>query len=216
MLQYFGHPFSSYTWKAQIALHANSTEHRFRMIDPGHPDNTAFIGEAHPAGKFPVLVDGERTIIEATSIIEYLALHHPGYAPLIPEDPDAAVTVRMMDRVFDNYVMNTATEVVLAHIVSPDAPDQAAIASAKERLGRTYRWLENWLGANDFGPHVSLLTCAAAPALFYSDWIEQIPVDCPRLRELRAELLALDTVRQCVDAARPYRKLFPPGAPDRD
>ena len=216
MLQYYGHPFSSYTWKAQIALNANGTEHRFRMVDPGHPDNTAFIGEAHPAGKFPVLVDGDVTIVEATSIIEYLAQHHPGYAPLIPEDPAAAIATRMMDRVFDNYVMNTATEVVMAHIASPEAPDQGVIGAAKGRLLRSYRWIEAWLGAHDFGPHVSLLTCAAAPALFYADWVEPIPDDCPRLRELRAELLALDAVRACVDAARPYRKLFPPGAPDRD
>lgn len=216
MLQLFGHPFSSCTWKAQIALHANGTEHRLRMIDPGHPDNSAFVQQAHPAGKFPVLVDGNRTIIEATAIIEYLALHHPGHAPLIPADPDEAATARMLDRVFDNYVMHNATEVVICHIVSPDAPDQDAIAAAKERLVRAYRWLEDWLGANDFGPHVSLLSCAAAPSLFYGDWIEQIPEDCPRLRDLRAELLVLEAVRLCIDAARPYRELFPSGAPDRD
>ncbi|HSG35493.1 MAG TPA: glutathione S-transferase family protein, partial [Sphingomonadaceae bacterium] len=64
--------------------------------------------------------------------------------------------------------------------------------------------------------HVSLVSCAAAPSLFYADWVEEIPAGCPRLKDLRAELLALDAVRTCVDAARPYRKLFPPGAPDRD
>ena len=217
MLALYGHLFSSYTWKALIPLYANGTEFEFREIGPnGSEEANAFVHAAHPAGKFPILRDGETTVIEATAIIEYLAIRHPGSAPLIPSDPGQAAQARMIDRVFDNYVMHNATEVVICHIVSPDAPDQDAIVAAKERLVRAYRWLEDWLGANDFGPHVSLLSCAAAPSLFYGDWIEQIPEDCPRLRDLRAELLVLEAVRLCIDAARPYRELFPPGAPDRD
>ena len=65
-------------------------------------------------------------------------------------------------------------------------------------------------------PHVSLVTCAAAPSLFYADWVERIPDDCPRVAALRAELLALPAVVRCVEDARPYRAYFPPGAPDRD
>ena len=37
-----------------------------------------------------------------------------------------------------------------------------------------------------------------------------------RFAALRAELLALPAVSRCVEAARPFRGLFPPGAPDRD
>ena len=65
-------------------------------------------------------------------------------------------------------------------------------------------------------PHVSLVTCAAAPSLFYADWVEPIGPTRLRLRELRAELLALPAVKRCVDDARPYRPYFPLGAPDRD
>ena len=216
MLQLYGHPFSSYTWKAQIALLANGNEHDFRMIDPGHPDNSSFVGTAHPAGKFPILTDGENTVIEASAIIEYLAVHHPGTAPLIPDNPAHAATARMLDRVFDNYVMANMSRVVLAFIKNGENPDQNEIASAKVDLLRAYRWLEDWLAQNAPPQHVSLVTCAAAPSLFYADWIEQIPQECPNLVDLRAELLALPAVVTCVDGARPYRHLFPPGAPDRD
>ena len=224
MLQLFGHPFSSYTWKAQIALHANHVEHRFRMLDPGHPDNLDFIARAHPAGKFPVLVDGDAIVVEATSIVEHVALHHPGDAPLIPADPALAVTTRMLDRVFDNYVMANMQRVIAAHFLDSDNPrmglrdqaDSAEFAAGKAGLKRAYRWLEDWLGENEFGPHVSLASCAAAPALFYADWVLEIPPDCARLKDLRAQLLALEAVGKCVDAARPYRQYFPPGAPDRD
>jgi glutathione S-transferase len=217
MMQLYGHPFSSYTWKALIPLYANDTPFEFRSVDPGEgADNGAFVAKAHPAGKFPVLVDGDTTVIEATAIVEYLAVHHPGPAPLMPADPAKAVTARMLDRVFDNYVMHNMNRVVAAHIVGGGNPDQAEIASAREALRRVYRWLEDWLGANTLPPHVSLVTCAAAPSLFYADWVEPIPGEHPRLKALRAELLALPPVTRCVDDARPFRHYFPPGAPDRD
>jgi glutathione S-transferase len=77
MLALYGHPFSSYTWKALIPLYANGTPFDFRLVDPDQPDHAAFVQAAHPAGKFPVLTDERATVIEATAIIEYLALHYP-------------------------------------------------------------------------------------------------------------------------------------------
>ena len=83
MLALYGHPFSSYTWKALIALYANDTPFEFREVG-GDPANAEFVASAHPAGKFPVLTDGGVTVVETTAIIEYLAVHHPGPAGLIP------------------------------------------------------------------------------------------------------------------------------------
>ena len=224
-LQLIGHPFSSYTWKALIPLYANGTDFEFRAITPGDQEEAQFLRRVHPAGKFPVLLEGETTVIEATSIIEYLAVHHPGEAPLIPDDPDQAMTARMIDRVFDNYVMGNMQRVVAAHFADRDdpagkglrdKPDTPEVEAGKARLRQAYAWLERWLERNTLPPHVSLVTCAAAPSLFYADWIEPVPSDCPRLAALRAELLALPAVIRCVEDARPYRAFFPPGAPDRD
>lgn len=216
MLALYGHPFSSYTWKALIPLYANRTPFEFREVSPDHPEHAMFIGEAHPAGKFPVLQDGDATVVEATSIVEYLAVHHPGPAPLIPADPAEAMIARMLDRVFDNYVMASMQRVVNAYIANGENPDPAEVAAGRESLRRAYRWLERWLTKETPPPHVSLVTCAAAPALFYADWIERIAGDCPRLATFRAQLLTLPPVARCVDDARPYRAWFPPGAPDRD
>lgn len=223
-LQLHGHPFSSYCWKALIPLYANETPFEFVQMAGDRPLSEQFAGREHPGGHIPVLVDGDTVVVEATSIVEHLAVHHPGPAPLIPADPAQAVVARMIDRVFDNYVMGNMQRVVSAHFISRDKPElglcdtpnQAEIAAGKARLRQAYRWLEDWLGANALPPHVSLVTCAAAPSLFYADWIEPIPVDYPRLAALRAELLALPPVARCVDDARPYRPYFPLGAPDRD
>lgn len=223
-LQLHGHLFSSYTWKALIPLYANETPFEFVPMATDRPLSEQFAGKAHPGGHIPVLVDGDRVVVETTSIVEYLALYHPGPAPLIPADPGEALVARMLDRVFDNYVMGNMQRVVAAHFVSRDKPelgvrdnpDEAEIAGAKSKLRKAYHWLEDWLGGNALPAHVSLVTCAAAPALFYADWIERIPADCQRLTALRAELLALPSVAQCVEDARPYRSFFPLGAPDRD
>lgn len=216
MLELYGHPFSSYTWKAQIALIAHGLDHVLKKVDPGHPDNTAFVQAAHPAGKFPVLKDGDHVVVEATAIIEYIAITHRGDAPLIPAHPGEAAAARMIDRVLDNYVMGPVGQVVLAAMANSENPDPVQTAAGKAALLRSYRWLEQWLGANRPPADVSLVTCAAAPALFYADWVEPIPADCPRLAAWRAALLRLQPVVECVDAARPYRKLFPLGAPNRD
>ena len=223
-LELHGHPFSSYTWKALIPLYANGTPFEFRQMDVGRPLSEQFAGKAHPGGHIPVLIDGDSVVVEATSIVEHLALHHPGPSPLIPEDPAQAVVARMIDRVFDNYVMGNMQRVVSAHFISRDkpelglrdAPNEAEVTAGKARLRQAYSWLEGWLSANALPPHVSLVTCAAAPSLFYADWVEPIPAACPRLSSLRAELLALPAVSRCVEDARPYRPFFPLGAPDRD
>jgi pyrroline-5-carboxylate reductase len=92
MLALYGHLFSSYTWKALIALYANGTGFEFRPVDPDHPRYAVTVKREHPAGKFPVLVDGDTAVFEATAIVEYLAVKHPGPAPLIPSEPLDAVT----------------------------------------------------------------------------------------------------------------------------
>ncbi|WP_221794471.1 glutathione S-transferase family protein [Aquisediminimonas sediminicola] len=215
MLALYGHPFSSYTWKALIALYANATPFVFRMVDPNHPENVARVQAASPLGKFPLLVDGEVEVFEASSIIEYLALHHPGPAMLLPADPDEALRMRMFDRVFDNYVMNVMQESV-AEVIREGALSAPTRERVHAALRRSYNWIDNWLATYRRPMTVSLIECAAAPSLFYADWVLQIPDEFALLRAWRAHLLALPPVKRCIDEARPWRQFFPLGAPDRD
>lgn len=215
-LALYGHPFSSYTWKARIALLGCEINHELRMVDGDHPDHVALVQMAGPQGKFPVLQDGDNLIFEATSIIEYVQHKHLGTDLLIPSDPDAAIGVRMIDRVFDNYVMGPMQDVVNEYLRSAENPDMARVTEARARLDRSYAWLEGWLGFYPPLDHVTLIECAAAPALFYADWAHPFAADFPRLRAWRAHLLTLPPVAACVEAARPYRAGFPLGAPDRD
>ncbi|HEX8057351.1 MAG TPA: glutathione S-transferase family protein [Novosphingobium sp.] len=215
MLALYGHPFSSYTWKALIALYAYEIPFEFRVVDADHPEHGEFVAAAGPQGKFPVLKDGDNVLFESSAIIEYLAQRHRGDG-LLPEDPSAALGVRMLDRVFDNYVMNIMQLAVNEGIRTQGKPDPAALADVRAQLTRTYAWLEGWL---EFYPpidHITLIECSAAPSLFYADWVHQIGDEFPRLKRWRAHLLSLEPIARCVEDARPFRPYFPLGAPDRD
>ncbi len=66
------------------------------------------------------------------------------------------------------------------------------------------------------GDDFSLADCAAAPSLFFSDWVHEISAEFRHARAYRRRLLARPSVARAVDEARPYRNLFPPGTPNRD
>jgi glutathione S-transferase len=97
----YAHPFSSYCQKVLIALYENETPFTYRMLGPDDPTASEELEALWPLKRFPVLVEGGRTVIETSVIIEYLMDHHPGPSRLIPEKADAALEVRMMDRFFD-------------------------------------------------------------------------------------------------------------------
>lgn len=117
----YAHPFSSYCQKALTALYENGTDFEYRMLDHAQPETLADFEARWPIKRFPILVDGDRTIVEATIVIEYLGLRYPGPVKLIPDDPDAAIEVRMLDRFFDNYISTPQQKIVFDAIRSePD------------------------------------------------------------------------------------------------
>jgi len=217
-LQLFGHPFSSYTMKALIALYENETPFDFRMLGPDHAENAAELARRWPIAKFPLLVDGATAVFETSAIIDHLAAFHAGPVTLIPTDPKAAVPVRMLDRVFDSHVMRPMQAIVGDALRSEDVRDPNGVAQARTALDTVYAWLDHVLRGRCWatGDAFTLADAAAAPALFYADWAHPIGQDCVILRAYRARLLARPSFARCIDEARPYRSFFPLGAPDRD
>lgn len=216
-LQLYSHPFASYCQKALIALYENATPFEYKMLGPEERYNFEILRKLSPLGKFPLLVDGAQAVFEATIIIEYLDQHYPGKARLIPSGPDAALEVRMLDRFFDNYIHTPMQNIVADFIREPAKRDATAVSEAKSMLDKAYNWLNGRMEGREWAASTfSLADCAAAPALFYSDWIHPIPERLGAVRAYRARLLARPSVVRAVDEARPYRNLFPPGAPDRD
>ncbi len=214
----YGHPFSSYTQKALIAFYENDIPFEYRVIGPDEPAHGEQLAAMWPLAKFPVLVDGGATLLEASIIIEHLDVNHPGKVRLIPAAPAEALAARMLDRVFDNYVM-TPMQAMVGNQLRPKASrDPYGVDRARAALETIYAWLDGtmaertWATGGDF----SLADCAAAPSLFYADWAHPIDARFGVLQAYRARLLARPSVARAVDEARPYRAFFPLGAPDRD
>jgi len=214
--QFFAHPFSSYCQKVLIALYENNIDFEYKMLeDPGVGEELARLW---PIGKFPVLVDDGKTVFETSAIIEYLQIHHPGPVRLIPADPDAAVEVRMLDRVFDNYVMNAMQPLVNNMLRPEEQRDPHLTPYVHAALDKAYAWLDSHMVGREWaaGDGFSLADCAAAPSLFYADWAYEIPAGHTYLKAYRARLLARPSFARAVDEARRFRHYFPLGAPDRD
>ena len=215
-LTLFAHPFASYCWKVLISLYENGTPFTYRVVDDAA--GWAELESLWPLKKFPLLRDGEALVVESSIIIEYLALHHGGPVRLIPENADAALRARFMDRFFDSYVMSPMQTLVSDRMRAEDQRDARSVRDAKNLLDVSYRWLDEQMlqQAWGVGDDFTLADCSAAPALFYADWVHPIGEEFPAVRAYRARLLSRPSVSRTVDEARPYRKLFPGGAPERD
>jgi glutathione S-transferase len=213
-LDLYAHPFSSYSQKAFMAFYEKGVPFELKLLSPENPDNVAERHALWPLDRFPVLRAEGKAIVESTIIIEWLDQRYPGAQPLIPKDPEAALEVRTLDRIFDNYVMTPVMTMVFDRIRPEDKRDSYGVAIAREMLDKAYRWLDErmasrtWAAADQF----SLADCAGAPALFYADWVQPVgeykSVDA-YLKRLRDR----PSFARCVEDARPSRALFPGGVP---
>ena len=215
MLEFFGHPFSSYTQKVLIALWADGTDFNYRMVED--PENMAELRRHSPYGLFPILLDDGRPVLESSTIIEHLHAHHRGPNDWIP-DGETGRRVRFLDRFFDLYVMSNLQKPVADKLRPEGNSDPFGVTKARSDLHTAYDWLEANLGTGPWavGEQFTMADCAAAPSLFYADWVEEIGATRPELSAYRARLLAHPAVARAVDGGRPFRHYFPLGAPDRD
>lgn len=212
----FAHPFSSYCQKVLIALWERDIAFEYRRLDD--PVDAARFTALWPLGRFPVLVDDGKVIGESTIIIEHLDRHHGTGPRLVPDDQDAAMEVRYLDRVFDTHVMAAVQPPVFEALRPEPSRLDEALDKARASLDRAYGWLDERLAGRTWaaGEAFTMADCAAAPALFYADWVHPVADRFPVVQAYRARLLARPSFARAVDEARPFRPSFPLGAPDRD
>jgi glutathione S-transferase len=217
-MKLYAHPFSSYCQKVLIALYENDTPFEFRLLAPDQPQIVAEHAALWPLKRMPVLLDGNRTVVEASIIVEYLDLYHPGRVRFVPADARGALDARVLDRFFDNYIMTPMQRIVFDVIRAPEQRHPTTVAEARELLEISYRWLNDTMKGREWatGGAFGLADCAAAPALFYADWVHPIDPALANTCAYRKRLLARPSFARAVDEARPFRVSFPPGAPDRD
>jgi glutathione S-transferase len=208
-LTLYAHPLSSYCWKVLIALYENGAAFEYRQL--GEAEADAELARLWPIGKMPILTDNGRPVVESSIIIEHLDVHHPGAARLVPADPAAALDVRLLDRVFDNYVMTPMQQIVFDRIRPAETRDPFAVEQARALLAKAYPWLEDklagriWAAGDIFG----LADCAAAPALHYADKVQPFRADFPILAAYLDRLESRPTFARVLEDVAPFSHMFP-------
>ena len=205
------HPLSSYCWKVLIALAENGSPYEGVIVNLGDPAARQAYADLWPTAKIPLLADGDRVVPETSIQIEYLDRHHSGSTRLLPEDFDAALEVRLWDRLFDLYVMEPMGRYI-AQLLRPEAQrDPLAMAASVDALGMAYDMIEARMGPHTWAAsdHFSMADCAAAPALFYAVIVRPLSPGHVRLAAYFERLLARPSVWRAIVQARPWFAYYP-------
>ena len=211
-LRLYFHPLSSYCQKALIALYELAIPFEACFLNLGDATERANFLALWPTGKMPLLLDGERVVPETSIIIEYLVQQHARpEQTLVPTEADAALEVRMMERLLDLYVMVPMQAIVADKLRAEGDRDPIAVNKARATLAMAYGLLEQRLADRTWaaGAHFSMADCAAAPSLFYAFTLVPLPAEHPKLAAYFERLLERASVARTLDEARPYFKYYP-------
>lgn len=186
-----GMQFSTFVRSVQLCCEEKGipytigSEFNGQLIKPGTPELFAL----HPFGKIPVLVHGDRQLIETASICRYLDAAFAGPA-LQPEEPWLRAQVDQWTALLALYIDQVIVRRYLLEFVFPKGEDgsvrQEVVDAAKPELTRILTLLDEQLAEGTFlvGDTFTIADAIAAPMLDYLSGLpaaEGFLVDLPRL-----------------------------------
>lgn len=196
-------PASSYSQRVLIALYEKKANFIPVEVNLFDAQERELYLQINCFGKIPTLeTDQGQVLFEAGVIIEYLDQHFQNEPRLIPQDPERALEVRMLERIVDVYI-NAGREALFAdtqrpveerggkEILKAQRLLETACALLDERLFR-----RTWL-AGEF----SLADCAAAPTLAYLRMVKSYK-HLPRLTDYVKRLESRPSVAQVQRSGR--------------
>jgi glutathione S-transferase len=208
------HPLSSFCWKALLAFYENDTPFVPNIVDLSDAEQRARLVALWPIAKFPVLHDdaSDRTVPEASIIIEYLAQHYPGKIALVPADADRARETRLRDRFYDLYVHERMQKIVGDKLRPEGKHDPYGVEQARACIATAYGMIESDLemgGPWAMGEAFTMADCAAAPALYYANRVQPLDSEHGRVKAYLARLVKRPSFARVLKEAEPYFAMFP-------
>jgi len=209
-LTLYYHPLASFCHKVLIALYEKNIDFGRRVIDLGNDADRAELQAIWPLGKFPVIRDHarKRDVAETTIIIEYLDHFFAGDAPLLPDNWEHALEVRLWDRFFDTHVQGPMQAIVADRLRGANADisaERTTLRTAYAMIDRHLASSRTWISSAGFG----MADCAAAPALFYASTIEPFPHETGHLAGYFDRIAQRPSFRKVIEEARPYFPMYP-------
>lgn len=212
-LRLYFHPLSSFCQKALVALYENETPFEPEIVDFSDAASAAAFKSIWPIGKIPVLRDEarDRTVPEASIIIEYLAQHHSGRTRLVPADAETARRTRLSDRFFDLYVNVPMQKIVTDRLRPAGKNDAYGVEEARALLRTAIGMVDQDMTAKTWamGDEFGMADCAAAPALFYADMVQPFGDTHRNAAAYLRRLKQRPSFARALAEARPYFALMP-------
>lgn len=205
------HPLSSYCWKVLIALYEKEIPFEARMVNLGDADARAAYKALWPTAKIPLLEDAGAVVPETSIMIEHIDRRHPGGVSLLPAEPDAQLTARLWDRLYDAYVM-TPMQRYIAQLLRPESErDARTLEETNAEMAAAYDLIEERMGDHQFAARdtFTIADCAAAPALFYAATIVRFPDGHIKLATYFERLMARPSVARVISEAQPFFQYYP-------
>jgi glutathione S-transferase len=207
----YAHPLSAFCWKALTALYETGLPFEFELVDFGDSASRDRFLAMWPMGKFPVLRDTSRDVMvpEASLIVEYVDQLNGGDR-LVPLDRDRAREVRFWDRFYDLYVAQAMQKAITDGLRLEGQRDGLGVEQAEAQIRTAYDVAEAAIKARSWaaGDAFTMADCAAAPALYYADWVVPLTAH-PALAGYLERLKARPSFARALTEAGPYLHMVP-------
>lgn len=193
---------SSYAQKVRLALREKGIP--FDMEVPeglGSGKPIPKLAESNPRLEVPALVDGDFKIFDSKVILAYLEEKYPE-KPLLPKDPKARATARMIEEVCD-----TQYEAINWGILEITGAERATgvlaenmLSAAKKQVGIIHEWLIVRLGDKEYfnGDSFGYADIAVVPYVNRTFLYDMLDVDSP-IGKWRARVMQRPSVKQTFE-----------------
>ncbi|MFG6179448.1 glutathione S-transferase family protein [Halomonas sp. THAF12] len=201
-----GPQFSSFVRSVQLCCEEKGVDYTLgaevdgRPLAMHSPEHFAL----HPFGKVPILLHGDRRLIETPSICRYLDAAFDGPA-LQPADPWTRARVDQWTGILAGYVDQALVRRYLLEFVFPKGEGGAvredAVAAARPQVARALEVLEAQLAEGDYlvDDEFTIADAIAAPIL---DYLAGLPAAESLLAETPRLVAYVERLRERPAAAR--------------
>jgi glutathione S-transferase len=182
VLRLYYHPVSWNARRVWIALLEKGISFELVALKLDGDQRSPQFLDINPFGQVPVLVDGEFAVFESLAILDYIEAIAP-YPPLLPREPKALATVRMIEMLTVNELLPRLMP-LMRHEFGETRLDPSALTGVHESLDEVLRVFEETLQGRPYfgGIALSMADIVAGTVI---PWLPRLGHLLPKFPELQ-------------------------------